>query len=252
MYDADQVQYAIVSGYIQIVSDGHYLPGFWSHPAMGGPFQGLVLLHDEWGLTQHIRAQVRHMAERGYYVIAPDLFQRQTAQDADQAAALTTQALGGGVISQVAAALHALKSHNRCTGEIGLIGWGFGGELALKTAVFRDDLCATVVFYGLPEDLLPAELRMLSCPLLALYAEQDARIPPENIERLRAVLEQSEQAHEVVIYPDVGRGFFDETRPGYHPVAAQHASARMLAFLEQQLSAGGAPGPEQFRPGGIY
>jgi carboxymethylenebutenolidase len=93
---------------------------------------------------------------------------------------------------------------------------------------------------------------MLSCPLLALYAEQDARIPPESIERLRAVLEQSEQAHEVVIYPDAGRGFFDETRPGYHPVAAQHASARMLAFLEQQLSAGGAPGPEQFRPGGIY
>ena len=251
MYDADQVQYAIVSGYIQIVSDGHYLPGFWSHPALGGPFQGLVLLHDEWGLTQHIRAQVRHMAERGYYVIAPDLFQRQTAQDADQAAALTAQARDS-ASSKVTAALRALKSHNRCTGEIGLIGWGFGGELALETAVFRDDLCATVVFYGLPDDLFPAELRMLSCPLLALYAEQDAQIPPENIERLRQVLEQSDQPHEVVIYPDVGRGFFDETRPGFHPVAAQHASARMLAFLEQQLSAGGESGPGRLRPGGGF
>ena len=85
MFEASHLQYNIVSGYIQIVSDGHHLPAFWAHPEMGGPFPGLVMLHDRWGLTAHIRAQARRFAEQGYYVIAPDLFKRQTAHTDQQA-----------------------------------------------------------------------------------------------------------------------------------------------------------------------
>ena len=51
MFEASHLQYNIVSGYIQIVSDGHYLPAYWSHPEVGGPFPGLVMLHDQWGMT---------------------------------------------------------------------------------------------------------------------------------------------------------------------------------------------------------
>ena len=127
MFEASHLQYSIVSGFIQIVSDGHHLPAFWAHPELGGPFPGLVMLHDHWGLTSHIRTQARRFAEQGYYVIAPDLFNRQMATSPEEAQALIDQ-VGEVALSHVKAAISALLTHHRCNSKIGLIGWGMGGE----------------------------------------------------------------------------------------------------------------------------
>lgn len=91
MFDSRRVQHQITSGFINIVADSHYLPAFWAHPELGGPFPGLVLIHEAWGLTAHIRTLVRRFAELGFYVIAPDLFDRQTAKTAEEAASLQRQ-----------------------------------------------------------------------------------------------------------------------------------------------------------------
>jgi carboxymethylenebutenolidase len=251
MFEASHLQHSIVSGYIQIVSDGHHLPAFWSHPDLGGPFPGLVLLHDHWGLTPHIRSQVRRFAELGYYVIAPDLFNKQTADTPAQAEALVQQ-LGETTLAQVKAALHALKSHNRCNGKVGLLGWGWGARLALETAVFRDDLRALTVFYGLPDQLQPAELRMLSCPLLGLFAAEDPAITPEQIAALRTTLEQAGLEHEIVVYPDVSRGFFNDAGSAFQATAAQDAWQRALDFLGDKLELPKPPDPDEFDPGRVY
>jgi carboxymethylenebutenolidase len=133
MFEASHLQHNIVSGYIQIVSDGHYLPAFWAHPDLGGPFPGLVLIHDYWGMTPHIRTQARRFAELGYYVIAPDLFDRQVATSLTQAHALVEQ-VGETALSHVTTALHALETHLKCNGKIGVIGWGLGGQLASSSS----------------------------------------------------------------------------------------------------------------------
>ena len=116
MFEASHLQHNIVSGFIQIVSDGHQLPAFWAHPELGGPFPGLVMLHDRWGMTPHIRAQARRFAEQGYYVIAPDLFNRRTASTLPQADALLAQ-VGEAALPHVITALNALKTHHKCDGK---------------------------------------------------------------------------------------------------------------------------------------
>jgi carboxymethylenebutenolidase len=251
MFEASHLQYHIVSGYIQIVSDGHYLPAFWAHPDLGGPFPGLVLLHDYWGLTAHVRSQARRFAELGYYVIAPDLFNRQVADTPERAQQLFDE-VSGTALSYIAAALNALKSHHKCNSKIGLIGAGTGGKLALESAVFRDDLRALVIFYGLPDQIRPAEIRTMCCPMLGLFGQNDSTTPPERVEQLKQAAEHMNPEHEVVIYPDVGRGFFDDSRDTFQATAAQDAWNRAVTFLNHQLEVSKPAEPGAFDPGKVY
>jgi len=250
MFEASHLQHNIVSGYIQIVSGGHTLPAFWSHPDEGGTFPGLVMLHDGWGLTPSIRSQARRFAEQGYYVVAPDLFNRQVAESPVQTQALIAQA-GEVALAQVNVALRALRTHHKCNAKIGLIGWGWGGQLALQAAVFHDDLRALVVFYRLPDDLPPAELRLVSGPLLAIFGAQDPASPPEAVERLRQALAGAGIAGQVIAYPDAGHDFFDDSRPAFVPGAAHDAWKNVLKFLNEHLEVPprAAPGPSQSDPG---
>lgn len=255
MFEARHLQHNIVSGYIQIVSDGHHLPAFWSHPEAGAPFPGLVMIHDQWGLTPHVRSQARRFAEQGYYVIAPDLFNRQTASTPQEAQVLIDQ-VGEAATAHVKAALHALKTHHKCNGKIGLIGWGMGGNLALKTAIHQDNLRGSVMFYNVPgEDVLPSELLMLSSPLLAVFAGQDDQTPREDIDSLRQTLEKSDLPHKVITYEDVGRDFLNDTYESFDADTAEQAWNEALAFLNLHLDVEVPDDPEEpdeFHPGRVY
>ncbi len=255
MFEASHLQYNIVSGYIQIVSDGHHLPAFWAHPEVGGPFPALVLLHDAWGLTPHIRAEARRFAQRGFYVIAPDLFNREIAETPEQAQALSANT---GLVgrSYVLAALHALRTHHKCNGKIGLIGWGFGGQLAIHVGSARDDLHGIVAFYTVPEDISPAELRMMSAPLLALFGANDPATPEDQIAVLRTTLATTDMAHEVVVYSGVGRDFFNDALPdSFNADIAANAWARARAFFNAHLefpTPTDPDTPDTFAPGQVY
>jgi carboxymethylenebutenolidase len=253
MFEASHLQHNIVSGYIQIVSDGHYLPAFWSHPDLGGPFPGLVMLHSEWGLTPTVRSQARRLAQQGYYVIAPDLFNRQIATSETRARELIA-ALGAVAQSWVTATLHALQSHHKCNRTVGLVGWGFGGLLALRTASLRDDLDVVVSLYGLPEDFKPTELLLLTCPLLVLLGEDDPANPPALVTRLRQAMANSDLPHDLILYPGVGRNFCDDSRPEFAPDTADMAWSRLVEFLHAHLDPGPHPDhrPDAFDPGDVY
>jgi carboxymethylenebutenolidase len=152
----------------------------------------------------------------------------------------------------VTATLHALNSHHKCNSKIGVIGWGMGAGLALHTGVLRDDLRGLVIFYGLPENILPAEFLMLNCPLLGLFAANDPDIPPAVLDKLRQVLAQTSLPHEMIVYPDVDRGFFDDSRPTFQATAAQDAWTRALDYLNTRLDVAPPAKPGEFWPGRIY
>jgi carboxymethylenebutenolidase len=229
MYETRLVQHQITSGFINIVADDHYLPAFWAHPAIGGVFPGLVLIHGWWGLTAHVRTQVRRFAELGFYVIAPDLFDGQTATTDEQGALLQKQ-LGEAGPSRVNAAVSALETHNRVNGKMGVVGWQMGGELAYHAAMHRRDLKAVIVFEGKPDDyliMMPAD----ETPILAFYGGQDPNISLEMIERVRKALAQSPGKGEIVVYPEASSGFFNDEMPTYRPEAAADAWGKLLDFL---------------------
>ncbi len=233
MFETRRVQHRTTSGFISIVADSHYLPAFWAHPDIGGPFPGLVLIHEWWGLTAHMRTQVRRFAEQGFYVIAPDLFDGRIARTADEGLALQQQ-LGEAGPPRVSAALRALETHNRFNGKIGVVGWQMGGELAYHAAMHRTDLHAVVVFYAKPDDYLTMMIAD-ETPILAFYGDPDTTATPEMIERVRDLLARSPGKGQMIVYPGASTGFFNDELPTYHPQAAADAWQKMLDFLSEHL-----------------
>lgn len=235
MYETRRVQHRVVSGYISIVTTGHHLPAFWAHPEIGGPFPGIVLLHDNRGLIAYTRQLVRLLGELGFYVIAPDLFDGQTAATPEQGHALQTH-LGEAGSPLVSAALNALATHHRCNHKLAVIGMTMGGTLAIEAALHHTDLQAAVAFDGQLGNLL-ALLRACQTPLLGFYGERDTPAVKQMIGQMQDAAQTATASCKLVEYADADAGFFDPDAPTYNAHAAENSWDQMLDFLCEHLDA---------------
>lgn len=252
MTAAKGLQHSITMGHIQIVSDEGAFPAFWAHPQHGGPFPCLILLHDDRGLTAHMRSLVHRFAQVGYYVVAPDLFEGHNPTTDAEANMLERYYTQSGV-DKVAAALHALESHHKSNKKMAVLGWDYGGTLVYDITVHRADVMAAISFYGDPSPYF-GKFDQAHCPILAIFGARD-HIIARHENQLREELIRTGKPHEVIVYPDAEHGFYNETLPTYHPEAAEDAWQQTLAFLETHQ--GKPPAPESahiqnFKPGRVY
>lgn len=253
MPEASHFQYNVTVGNIRVVVDSNVqVPAFWAHPQTGGPFPGLILLHDDWGLHDHERAAAHRFAEIGYYVMVPDLFEGNIAQNQMQADVLENRYLETASI-KAGAALKALETHHKCNHKMAVVGWDLGGYLAIKLGMERTDVMAAVSFYGDAQPLL-GTLNQLKCPLLSVFGESDP-LTDRLLEPMKKELQKANPFHEVVVYPEAPHGFFNDLRPTYHREASEAAWHKVLDFLK--IHQGEPPPPEEaspgyFNPGRVY
>ncbi|MCS6870932.1 MAG: dienelactone hydrolase family protein [Anaerolineae bacterium] len=231
LYETPFIQHRITGGYIRIIDGTQGLPAFWAHPQIGGTFPGLVLIHGERGLNNQIRMRVRRFAELGYYVIAPELF-GATFNTNDLATRRAALRKGGD--SAVLSALQVLRTHNRVNGRLGVVGWGAGGEVALRVALKQPELRAAVIFGGNPQPYL-SELHSDQAAILAFYGDDDPEVPPATLNQMWKELAQSKARWQMIIYPNVANDFKDEESPRYHPYYAADAWRRCTEFLHELL-----------------
>jgi carboxymethylenebutenolidase len=253
MPEARHFQYNVTVGYITIVADAQLqVPAFWAHPQTGGPFPGLVLLHDEWGLSEHMRAVARRFAEVGYYVIVPDLFDGKRATQQIGADALGIE-YKPRAAPKVAAAVRALETHHKCNAKMAVLGWDLGAELAVKIALERYDIMAAVAFYGDLSQFF-GHFSDTHCPLLVIFGGLD-EITHRTHQPLEAELKALDKPHEVIVYPDAPNGFYNDMQPSYVPHAANDAWVHVLKFLKKHQGEPPPPpdaNPGYFRPGRVY
>jgi carboxymethylenebutenolidase len=252
MTETKHLQHAITSGHVWVVvNETSHVPAFWAHPQMGGPFPGLVLLHDDWGMGTHMRDRVHRFAEIGYYVIAPDLFEGHRANAQIEADALEFR-YKSIAPPKVTAALQALETHRKCNRKMAVIGWDLGAELAMQVALYQTDIMAAVAFYGDPSSYL-GHLHDLKCPLMVINGSEDELTARTELQ-LRAELEADNKPHEVLTYPGALHGFFNDMTPMYKPDAAEDAWFRILSFLETYQGKPPAPdmSGQNFWSGRVY
>jgi len=212
---------------------------------------GVVVVQEAFGLTSHIQDVTHRFATAGYHAVAPELFHRAGGGTVPYGSALEellpkfAHLTDEGILADVDVALDHLRSAGFGNARIGTVGFCFGGRATFLVARNRA-LGAAVGFYGggivrpgrFPGfNPLVDQAGSLQTPWLGLFGDEDASIPVEDVERLRAELDaHAPVAHEIVRYPGAGHGFHCDQRDDYVESAAQDAWARTLAWLDAHLA----------------
>ncbi|MBI2403879.1 MAG: dienelactone hydrolase family protein [Gemmatimonadetes bacterium] len=212
--------------------------GYLAVPQGTGPFPALILIHEWNGLVDRVRQVADAFAAQGYVTLAADLYQGRTGSSPDENRRLASATRGNmpAVIANLNAAQRYLRQRNDVTGKIGVMGWCFGGGVALSYALGGEHHDATAMFYGsLVTD--PAVLRKLDHPLYGTFAGQDQGIPPDQVRKFKATLDALGIHNDVHIYDPVGHGFwlYVDQDPGTRETPARDAWSRLMQFLERVL-----------------
>src|SRR4029453_6261863 len=135
----------------------------------------VILIHEWWGINDHIRDLAGRYAKEGYLCVAPDLFRGKVAKDAKEASQLM-QALKMEDGLETIAAASAETRRTYGIENIGITGYCMGGTFALRAACDFADLKAAAAFYGdIPEENV---LKRLRVPTLFIAASRDNWITP--------------------------------------------------------------------------
>jgi carboxymethylenebutenolidase len=214
--------------------EGRTLQGAWA--AADQPRGAVLVVHENRGLTDHIRSVAGRLAASGYSALAIDLLSAEggTAALGDEARAMAalSSAPQERFVADMRAGLDELE--RRASGQkLGAIGFCFGGGMVwLLLASGEPRLAAAAPFYGpLPDG---ADFSGSTAAVLGIYAEQDARVNASR-EAATAALEAAGLTHEIVTYPGANHAFFNDTGPRYDQDAATQAYAKVLDWFGRHL-----------------
>jgi carboxymethylenebutenolidase len=195
----------------------------------------VLVIHENRGLTEHIRDVARRVALAGYRAVAVDFLSPSGGTPTDQDAA--RDAIGKLDLAESTAdavtMLQELAKSSR-GGKVGAVGFCWGGAFVNRLAVAAgSDLDAGVVYYG-PAPA-PAEAAKVQAPLLIHHASTDARVATTLfpwVEALRA-------ANKPVTYQgyDGAQHAFnnDTSAERYNKEAADLAWGRTTRFFKRHL-----------------
>lgn len=212
-------------------ADGHELD-CWIEPAEGERKGGIVILQEIFGVTDQLKGVAARYAKLGYEVAIPALFDRHErgavipfaegprgrdmmlASDLDR------------VMADVDAAVAALRANG---GKVGVIGFCWGGGLAIRAAQVSD-VAAAVAFYG---TRLPTyQIAPLKAPVQGHWGTEDSHAPAEMLADAQAYFPDLE----VHLYEGAGHAFANDARPAdYLKDASEMAHTRTQAFLANHV-----------------
>jgi carboxymethylenebutenolidase len=201
--------------------------------AAQNPKGAALVVHENRGLTDHIRAVTGRLAGDGYTALAPDLLSRAggTAGASD-----ATAVLGGISEADLVADLRSglAELGRRASGAtLGAVGFCFGGGMVWQLLNSGpSDLAAAAPFYGpAPDD---PRFTGTKAAVLGIFAEQDDRVNAGR-DTLDRALTTAGVTHEFVTEPGAGHAFFNDTGQRYNPTAAADAYRRLLAWFGTHL-----------------
>ena len=223
------------------------LHAYLAKPAGAGPWPGVVVIHEAFGLTDVQLRQVDRVASAGFLSLAVDLFSQGGARRCLVSTMRASMSGEGRAYTDIETARLYLSEAPDCTGKIGVLGFCMGGGFALLLAN-SGDYAAVAPNYGrLPKELDAAMTG--ACPVVGSYGGRDAGLKGAAA-KLDAALTGAGVVHDVKEYPTAGHSFLNDAptgprvlRPlmrvanvGPDPEAAEDAWRRIDSFFHEHLS----------------
>jgi len=210
---------------------------YLSRPIARGPWPAVIMLHEWWGMEDHMRDLVRLLAQEGFVTLLPDLYHGRVASNPHEAAKLKTSLDIEGAIQEILDGIPYLRSLPFVSGRIGIMGFCMGGGLALLGVCRSAEFNAAVIYFpSIYPD--PSELENAACPVLLHYGTADSVTPMSEIERIKKTLEQYQKPHELYLYEKAGHAFMNTHGGNYHKEAAEASWPRTVEFLRRHLKGG--------------
>lgn len=193
----------------------------------------VLLIHEWWGINDHMRDIAGRFANEGYLCVAPDLFRGKTASNTEEASKLMNGLPIEDGIETINEAISETKIKYKSQ-RFGVIGFCMGGTFALHAACEIDDIAAAAPFYG---DIPPeGVLENLKAPTLFIAGSKDAWINAEKVNALKAAARKYDLPVEVMVY-EADHAFFNNTRREvYDADSATDAWQRVLELFRKHLT----------------
>jgi carboxymethylenebutenolidase len=193
----------------------------------------VVVIHEWWGINDHIRDIAGRYASEGYLCVTPDLFRGKVARNTEEASKLMQALAIEDGVETIRESIAAAKQTYKVQ-KIGINGYCMGGTFALRAACELNELAAAAPFYGdIPEESV---LKRLKVPTLFIAGKRDAWINAAKVNALKEAARKYNLPVEVVVY-DADHAFFNDTRPEvYDPQAAADAWRRVLDLFRKHLA----------------
>jgi carboxymethylenebutenolidase len=204
--------------------------GYYAHPDREGTYPGIIMIHEWWGLNEHIKEKANELAVEGYNVLAVDLF-GTVANNPDDARKQSSSLDQEKAIENLKAAKQFLIDKN--SSKIGSLGWCFGGAQSLQIST-NEKVDATVIYYG--NVSLPKEkLKNISSPVLGIFGDKDVQIPVPQVNQFEKNLKDLSITNNIYIYQGVGHAFANPSNPNYAVNETEDAWEKTLQFLNDNL-----------------
>ncbi len=237
----------VISEKVRFEGKGVTLGGYLSRPAGKGPYPGVIVIHENRGITDYIQDVTRNLAQEGYVGLSVNLLSRSLGADYPGGSDEAMNALGklsdAEAMADLDAGVDYLKKQPVVfTNSIGCMGFCMGGRFSLLFAAHRKELKSAVVFYGRPINKItplqpqsPIDLAAeMAPPVLGNYGAADAGIPVDDVKKLEVALKQGNRTFDIKIYPEAKHAFHREG-PNYHAEAAGDAWKRAVGWLGKYL-----------------
>jgi carboxymethylenebutenolidase len=216
------------------------IAAYLARPVKAGKYPGIVVIHENQGLTAHIRDVARRLAKEGFVALAPDFLSRQGG---------TTKAnpKGGGLSNIRETTPWQNVAEDTASGfaylnvlpdvrsdKHGLVGFCWGGEMTFAVATQLPALDAAVVYYGRSPNPLDL-VKNIKAPVMAHYGEKDPGVNkgiPETVDAMK----KFNRVYDHKVYPGAPHAFNNDTNAErYHAQAAKEAWVRTIDFFKKNL-----------------
>ena len=195
---------------------------------------GIIVVHENRGLNPHIQDVARRAAVAGFISLAPDALTPLGGYPGtdDEGRTLQRQRDRNEMLEDFIAAFNHLKNHEECDGNVGVVGFCFGGWISNMMAVKVPELLAAVPFYGgqPAAEMVPD----IQAPLMLQFAGLDKRVNA-GWPAYEAALMENGKEYVACHYPEVNHGFHNDSTPRFDPPMARLAWERTIGFFEEKL-----------------
>jgi carboxymethylenebutenolidase len=214
------------------------IPAYISRPPKKKSAPAVLVIHEVFGLNDHIKNVADRIAAQGYVALAPNFFARASEPPPKDDTDMQALRRAASSVKQedanrdMQAALDFLKADKGVKKKFASIGFCMGGGYSYQLATHTKDLAGAVIFYGrTPVDLVP----QVSSPILAHFGGKDTSLM-QTEPAWEEAMRKAGKTLDVKVYPEAGHGFFNDTRPtAYNAEAAADAWQRVLKFFRERL-----------------